>query len=156
MRGDRARFLFSGPWQLPVHAVLLVAQMDQVDPRRVAAGGIVSTAAEAEIVLTAVSVQNLGRVIAMVPPVIAAINPIQKVVPVVDLTVQLGVIVLIVVAGRIAPIAGAGRIALIAGAGLTALIEVADRIALIVVTAAQPLVMGAHSLIVSVNPKLKV
>ena len=34
MRGDRARFLFSGPWQLPVHAVLLVAPMDQVDPRR--------------------------------------------------------------------------------------------------------------------------
>jgi|OM-RGC.v1.026930637 hypothetical protein len=130
--------------------------MDQVDPRRAAAGGIVSTAAEAEIVLTAVSVQNLARVIAMVPPVIAAINPIQKVVPVVDLTVQLGVIVLIAVAGLIAPIAVAGRIALIAGAGLTALIEVADRIALIVATAAQALVMGAHSLIASVNPKLKV
>ena len=130
--------------------------MDQVGPRRAAAGGIVSSAAEAEIVLTAVSVPNLARVIAMVRPVNAAIDPIQRVAPVVVLTVQLGVIVLIAVAGRIAPIAAAGRIALIAGAGRTALIAVADRIALIVVTAVQPLVMAAHSLIASVNLKLKV
>ena len=131
MRGDRAGFLIPASWQLLVLAVLLVAPMGRVDPRRAEAEAIaLSAVADLEAViamnavvdqeaaiamnaaeavatgLSVVSVLAAGSLIAMVGLASAATGRILRDDPVVVLTAQVATIASTEVVDLIVRIAG--------------------------------------------------